>query len=74
MSLVTSRSACSLMQSVRTGKFGDVIIPSFMNFEDYQLKPGQLNSSQLLRHGHHWTFHPYLPVAYLSDLGGDVVR
>jgi 6-phosphogluconolactonase (cycloisomerase 2 family) len=27
-----------------------------------------------MRHPHHWTFHPFLPVAYLSDLGADLVR
>ncbi|WWC93849.1 hypothetical protein V866_000685 [Kwoniella sp. B9012] len=58
----------------RTGKFGVVDIPDFLNFGDYQLQPGQLNASQLLRHPHHWAFHPYLPVAYLSDLGADLVR
>ncbi|WWC63049.1 uncharacterized protein I303_105648 [Kwoniella dejecticola CBS 10117] len=58
----------------RTGKFGKVDIPDFLNFGGYELQPGQLNASQLLRHPHHWTFHPFLPVAYLSDLGADLVR
>jgi len=57
-----------------TGAFGTLDIPDFLDFSDYQLKPGQINASQLLKHPHHWAFHPYLPVAYLSDLGADLVR
>ncbi|OCF31440.1 hypothetical protein I316_06842 [Kwoniella heveanensis BCC8398] len=59
---------------VESGKFGSVNVPSNLNFSSYELQPGQLKASQLLRHPHHWAFHPYLPVAYLSDLGADLVR